>query len=79
MSLEKIQDILYKEIGLDSQTIGSSTVLHAINERIESCKLSDIESYHHKITTDKNELKELIEEVVIHETWFFREKEPIKM
>lgn len=79
MSLEKIQDILYSTIGLHSKTIGSSTILHAINERIQSCKLNDIESYHSKLIKDKNELKELIEEVVIPETWFFRDIEPFKM
>lgn len=79
MSLEKIQTILYNTIGLDAETIGSSTVLHAINERILSCDVSDIESYHHKLIKDKNELKELIEEVVIPETWFFRDIEPFKM
>lgn len=79
MSLKKIQDILYSSIGLHVNTVGSSTVLHAINERIESCKLNDIESYHNKLLNDKNELKELIEEVVIPETWFFRDNEPFKM
>jgi chemotaxis protein methyltransferase WspC len=79
MFLEKIQDILYNTIGLHAKTIGSSTVLHAINERIQSCKLNDIESYHSKLIEDKDELTELIEEVVIPETWFFRDIEPFKM
>ena len=79
MSLEKIQNILYNTIGLYSKTIGSSTILRAVDERIQSCKLNDIESYHNKLIKDKNELKELIEEVVIPETWFFRDIEPFKM
>jgi len=79
MFLEKIQDILYNTIGLHAKTIGSSTVLHAINERIQFCKLNDIESYHSKLIKDKDELTELIEEVVIPETWFFRDIEPFKM
>lgn len=79
MSLQKIQDILYKSIGLDTKTIGSSAILHAVNKRIHFCKLNDIESYHTKLVKDKNELIELIEQVVIPETWFFRDKEPFKM
>lgn len=79
MPLEKIQEILHKAIGLHFKTIGSTTILHAINERIESCQLDNIESYLEKIKSDKAELKELIEEVVIPETWFFRDIAPFKM
>lgn len=79
VSLEKIQDILYDSIGLHVNTIGSSTILHAVNQRITSCNLNNIESYHKKLLKDKNELKELIEEVVIPETWFFRDNEPFQM
>ena len=79
MSLEKIQEILYQAIGLHVETVGSATILHAVNQRIESCQLNNIESYHEKLKTDKTELNELIEEVVIPETWFFRDIEPFKM
>ena len=79
MSLQKIQDILYNSIGLDSRTIGSSAVLHAVNERINSCELNDIESYHENLINNEGELAELIDEVVIPESWFFRDGEPFKM
>ena len=79
MSLKKIQDILYDSIGLDTNTIGPSAVLHAVNERINSCKLSDIESYHNNLINNEGELAELIDEVVIPESWFFRDGEPFNM
>ena len=79
MSLQKIQDILYDSIGLDTRTIGSSAVLHAINERIHSCQLDDIESYYKNLINNEGELAELIDEVVIPESWFFRDGEPFKM
>ena len=44
-----------------------------------ACKLSDIRHYKEKLDTDKSELKELIEEVVVPETWFFRDTNPFKM
>lgn len=77
--LEKIQDILHQSIGLDAKTVGSTTILHAINQRMELCQLKSIESYLEKIKSDKTELNKLIEEVVIPETWFFRDSEPFKM
>ena len=79
MSLQKIQDILYDSIGLDSNTIGTSAVLHAVNERINSCKLNDIESYYENLINNKGELAELIDEVIIPESWFFRDGEPFRM
>ncbi len=79
MSLEEIQDILHKAIGLNFKSIGSTTILHAINERIESCQLENIENYLKEIKYDNAELKKLIEEVVIPETWFFRDIAPFKM
>lgn len=79
MYLEKIQNLLYEAIGLNSRSIGSSSILNAVNERIQLCRLEDIESYHDKLIKDDIELKELIEEVVVPETWFFRDIEPFKM
>ena len=79
MPLEKIQDILYQTMGLDSKTVGSSTILHAVNQRIKFCNVESIKQYLEIIKSDNAELHELIEEVVIPETWFFRDSAPFKM
>lgn len=78
MSLQEIQDILYRSMGLNSESVGSATILHAVNTRMESSKLNSIEDYLEKLKSDKSEIRELIEEVVIPETWFFRDREPFE-
>ena len=79
MSLIKIQEMLYQAIGLHSETVGAATILHAINSRIECCKSESIESYYAILLSNEIELKELIEEVVVPETWFFRDIEPFNV
>lgn len=78
MTLEKIATLLYDSIGLNAKSIGNQAILDAINIRIDECNLDDIQSYYEKVSTQNSELKELIEEVVIPETWFFRDSKPFK-
>jgi len=79
MSLSDIEKILYDRMGLNTASIGSSAVMHSIDERMSCCNISDIEKYKQKLLTDKHELQELVEEVVIPETWFFRDRQPFEV
>ena len=79
MSLTEIEKLLHQSMGLNSASIGLAAVESAVKERMAICQLSDINSYTQKIHRDKNELKELIEEVVVPETRFFRDKRPFEM
>ena len=79
MSLADIENILHKAMGLNAASIGSSSVLNAVNHRMSACNVFDIDTYKRKLDSDKAELKELIEEVVVPETWFFRDTNPFKM
>jgi len=78
MFLEKISSILYDSIGLNTNSIGQQAILDAVNIRMKDCSINDIEQYHVKLLTQDSELKELIEEVVVPETWFFRDNKPFK-
>lgn len=79
MSLIEIEQLLYREIGLDASSIGPHAISKAIDMRMEQCKTRNIEHYYRLLRENDNELKELIDEVVIPETWFFRNGEPFKM
>lgn len=79
MTITAIQELLYKSMGLHAPSIGAHAIQSAVNERMEACRLADIATYFNKVSHDKNELKELIEEVVVPETWFFRDDKPFKM
>ncbi|WP_293126193.1 CheR family methyltransferase [Microcoleus sp. bin38.metabat.b11b12b14.051] len=71
-----IEALLRQKIGLDALTIGSNTITRAVNRRMADCGLTDINIYLAKLQTSPPELEELIESVVIPETWFFRDREP---
>ena len=72
----EIENLLQKTLGLKVTTIGQSTLKRAINKRMEHLAITEEDAYVQKIKSSVMELNELIEEVVIPETWFFRDKEP---
>ncbi len=79
MSLSKIENLLYAAMGLNTASIGSSGVLRAVEQRMLDCKITNISDYTKILITDQKELKQLVEEVVVAETWFFRDTLPFKM
>ncbi|HUP90907.1 MAG TPA: protein-glutamate O-methyltransferase CheR, partial [Solimonas sp.] len=75
MALPEIEQLLKKAMGLDSQSIGSPTVERAVESRQRALRIADAQVYWDKVSTDEAELQELIEAVVVPETWFFRDRE----
>ena len=70
-----LESLLRKAIGLDTNTIGSSAIDRAVRERAAACKLADARAYSELVNRSGPELQELIEAVVVPETWFFRDRE----
>lgn len=76
MTQVAIEPLLQQKIGLDARTIGTGTIARAIQQRMAACGLTDMPSYLTLLQSSNQELEELIEAVVIPETWFFRYREP---
>ncbi len=76
MALHRIEHILKESMGLNAASIGSSAIQRAVNQRMASLQLTDIDNYVAKLERNRTELAELIEMVVIPETWFFRDMAP---
>lgn len=76
MTQAAIEDLLRQKIGLDALTVGSNTIARCVNRRMANCGLTDINTYLITLLESPRELAELIETVVIPETWFFRDREP---
>jgi chemotaxis protein methyltransferase WspC len=74
MALEEIVNILNAKIGLNPSSIGTSSIERAINHRISCRNCVNIKEYSKLLIHDVKEVRELIEEVVVPETWFFRNK-----
>ncbi|MBW4592948.1 MAG: tetratricopeptide repeat protein [Brasilonema angustatum HA4187-MV1] len=76
MSQLSIENLLKQKIGLDASTLGSATINRAISQCMAICGLNNITDYLARLQTSTQELEQLIEMVVVPETWFFRDKEP---
>ncbi|NIP72202.1 MAG: hypothetical protein GWO16_03830 [Gammaproteobacteria bacterium] len=76
MILAKIEQLLQSAIGLDASSLGRPAVCGAVERRMTVLGVGDMEDYYGRLTTATDELNELIETVVIPETWFFRDRKP---
>jgi chemotaxis protein methyltransferase WspC len=75
MRLPEIKELLLRNMGLDSASVGTSTIERAVRERMQVSKLQTMDAYWERLFSSKSELQELIEAVVVPETWFFRDEE----
>ena len=65
-------------MGLSAESIGDSSIERAINHRKDILKISHGDDYLSVLIEDEDELNELVEEVVVPETWFFRNLAPFE-
>ena len=75
MALREIEALLQQAMGLHAETIGSSSVARAVQGRMTACGGLDVDAYYGLLTASPQELQELIETVIVPETWFFRDPE----
>lgn len=73
--MQRIEDRLRLGMGLDAETIGSSSLHRVIRLRMKAAKASTVEDYEHLLNTSATEWNNLVEAVVITETWFFRDRQ----
>jgi chemotaxis protein methyltransferase WspC len=75
MILGELQELLKQTMGLDAASIGASAIERAVQERAAACELEGVEAYRDHLRRSKTELQQLIEAIVVPETWFFRDPE----
>jgi chemotaxis protein methyltransferase WspC len=69
------ETLLKDTMGLDAASVGSSTIARAVRLRMAGAGVETLEEYWREVRNSKDELQELIETVVVPETWFFRDRE----
>jgi chemotaxis protein methyltransferase WspC len=79
MLLQSIESRLSSRIGLNAESLGPSAVELAVKVRMASRGLTALAEYAVLLDRDPNEFTLLIEEVVVSETWFFREPDAIRL
>jgi chemotaxis protein methyltransferase WspC len=66
---------LERWIGLDSQTVGSSAIARAVRMRMNACGEPEEGAFLARISRDAEERERFIDEVVVPESWFFRDQQ----
>ncbi|MBI3771327.1 MAG: hypothetical protein HY272_01280 [Gammaproteobacteria bacterium] len=79
MPLETISNLIKKRIGIISDSIGMSSIERAVRSRMTECGERDVESYLDRVVASVEELQQLINEVTVSETWFFRDQIPFAL
>jgi chemotaxis protein methyltransferase WspC len=78
VSLTTIESLLRERIGLNVETVGPRLVQDAVDRRMAICLARDLTDYAERLVTDCREFDELVEEVVVLESWFFRDATPFR-
>jgi chemotaxis protein methyltransferase WspC len=69
------EEVLRSWIGLDPHSIGEAAIRRAVRLRMLSLGLDDIQAFVRLVETDGTERDRLVEEVVVAESWFFRDQQ----
>ena len=76
--MNRIESLLRRRIGLDVASVGKSVVERTLRLRMKTLGLKEIGDYLAHINSTPGEWEELLEAVVVTETWFFRDQSPFK-
>lgn len=74
MNLTPVIELLRREMGLDIASIGEGAVVQALRRRMAATGCLNEGDYAARLSASPEEVQELIEEVSVPETWFFREE-----
>jgi chemotaxis protein methyltransferase WspC len=67
--------LLQQKMGLSADTIGLAAIESSVKARVSACGLKNLCDYWDHVHACGTELQELIDAVVVPETWFFRDPE----
>ncbi|MGX5830184.1 CheR family methyltransferase [Mesorhizobium sp. 43Arga] len=76
---DPVEKLLTETIGLDTASVGPTVVCQAVKDRMATCRITDPQAYWQHLTGSAQELQELVNAVVVPETWFFRDREAFTM
>src|SRR5688500_15336702 len=74
--MKALEHFLETQIGLDCASLGPNAVEAAVRARMRATGATTREAYLTLVRSSATEVMELIEEVVVTETWFMRDGEP---
>ncbi len=76
MELAPILALLNQQIGIAPHILGDRKLTKAVESRRLACRAADAATYLRLLQTSPQEMEQLVEQVVVPETWFFRDRKP---
>ncbi|WP_088140990.1 CheR family methyltransferase [Achromobacter xylosoxidans] len=70
--IDEFSALLKRRMGLDSGSIGKAAVERAVRRRMGMAGVADEQDYLWQVQASPAEMQQLIEAVIVPETWFFR-------
>ena len=71
--MKRFEHLLQTTIGLDAESIGPTSIRRAVRLRMKKLELKSLEDYEQFLGRSRAEWNELVELVIVTETWFFRD------
>jgi chemotaxis protein methyltransferase WspC len=68
-----IKTLLSQRIGIDATTVSAHHIERAVKNRLAACSAPDLKAYLQLLQTSSPEFTELVEKIVVPETYFFRD------
>jgi chemotaxis protein methyltransferase WspC len=65
--------LLWDRAGMAPEAMGSQSVAHAVRKRVVASGAESAQAYARRLLSDPAEFQELLEELVVPESWFFRD------
>ncbi|XHR27424.1 MAG: CheR family methyltransferase [Chthoniobacteraceae bacterium] len=78
-AIRQIEALLLRGIGLNIRSVGVSMLGMAVQARCRKRGVASDEEYLRLVSTSPKEFQALVEEVVVPETWFFRDHESYEL
>jgi chemotaxis protein methyltransferase WspC len=73
-----VELLLRQRIGLAPESLGTIAIQDAVQVRMRACQAPDFPAYERLVQVDADEFDELVERIVVPETWFFRDRTPFR-
>ncbi|MGK7930524.1 MAG: CheR family methyltransferase [Microcystaceae cyanobacterium] len=74
-----IKQLIAKKIGFGPDKVGQRQLMKAVTSRQKACGINNVSDYLKKLQSSAYELQELVEQIVIKETWFFRHQQAFSL
>jgi chemotaxis protein methyltransferase WspC len=72
-NLSEVFRLLRDRAGVEPESFGIQSIVHAVRKRVAASGAESPQDYLHRLSQDSGEFQELLEDLVVPETWFFRD------